>query len=38
MYEGEIASVLVTEQQIQDKITELAKQIAADYAKDGVTG
>ncbi|MTD57899.1 hypoxanthine phosphoribosyltransferase [Amycolatopsis pithecellobii] len=38
MYEGEIASVLVTEQQIQDKITELAKQIAADYERDGVTG
>ncbi|HVV12328.1 hypoxanthine phosphoribosyltransferase [Amycolatopsis sp.] len=38
MYEGEIASVLVTEQQIQDKITELAKQIAADYEKEGVTG
>lgn len=37
MYEGEIASVLVTEQQIQDKITELAKQIAADYERDGVT-
>ena len=38
MYEGEIASVLVTEQQIQDKINELAKQIAADYARDGVPG
>ncbi|KAA9154962.1 hypoxanthine phosphoribosyltransferase [Amycolatopsis acidicola] len=38
MYEGEIASVLVTEQQIQDKITELAKQIAADYEKEGVAG
>jgi hypoxanthine phosphoribosyltransferase len=37
VYEGEIASVLVTEQQIQDKINELAKQIAADYARDGVT-
>ncbi|TNC21104.1 hypoxanthine phosphoribosyltransferase [Amycolatopsis alkalitolerans] len=36
MYEGEIASVLVTEQQIQDKINELAKQIAVDYARDGV--
>ncbi|HKN55778.1 MAG TPA: hypoxanthine phosphoribosyltransferase [Amycolatopsis sp.] len=31
MYEGEIASVLVTEQQIQDKIAELATQVAADY-------
>ncbi|HJQ45355.1 MAG TPA: hypoxanthine phosphoribosyltransferase [Amycolatopsis sp.] len=38
MYEGEIASVLVTEQQIQDKINELAKQIADDYAREGVTG
>ncbi|NKQ58349.1 hypoxanthine phosphoribosyltransferase [Amycolatopsis sp. K13G38] len=38
MYEGEIASVLVTEQQIQDKINELAKQIAADYEREGVTG
>jgi hypoxanthine phosphoribosyltransferase len=38
VYEGEIASVLVTEQQIQDKITELAKQIANDYLHDGVTG
>ncbi|WP_236796338.1 hypoxanthine phosphoribosyltransferase [Amycolatopsis sp. GM8] len=37
MYEGEIASVLVTEQQIQDKVTELAKQIAADYTRDGNT-
>jgi hypoxanthine phosphoribosyltransferase len=37
VYEGEIASVLVTEQQIQDKINELAKQIAADYAREGVT-
>ena len=31
MYEGDIASVLITEQQISDKITELAKQIAADH-------
>jgi hypoxanthine phosphoribosyltransferase len=37
VYEGEIASVLVTEQQIQDKITELAKQIADDYLQHGVT-
>ncbi|UOZ08392.1 hypoxanthine phosphoribosyltransferase [Amycolatopsis sp. WQ 127309] len=35
MYEGEIASVLVTEQQIQDKITELSTQIAADYPANG---
>ena len=35
MYEGEIASVLVTEQQINDKITELARQVAADYPVDG---
>lgn len=35
MYEGEIASVLVTEQQIQDKIAELAEQIAADYPANG---
>jgi hypoxanthine phosphoribosyltransferase len=32
VYEGEIASVLVTEQQIDDKIAELATQVAADYA------
>jgi hypoxanthine phosphoribosyltransferase len=38
VYEGEIASVLVTEQQIQDTIHELAKQIAADYEREGVTG
>jgi hypoxanthine phosphoribosyltransferase len=38
VYEGEIASVLVTEQQIQDKIHELAKQIADDYERDGITG
>ncbi|MEU4247858.1 hypoxanthine phosphoribosyltransferase [Amycolatopsis sp. NPDC026612] len=35
MYEGEIASVLVTEQQIQDKIAELSEQIAADYPANG---
>ncbi|GLY68580.1 hypoxanthine phosphoribosyltransferase [Amycolatopsis taiwanensis] len=38
MYEGEIASVLVTEQQIQDKIAELAKEVVADYDREGVTG
>jgi hypoxanthine phosphoribosyltransferase len=35
VYEGEIASVLVTEQQIKDKITELAAQVAADYPVTG---
>ncbi|HEY0500382.1 MAG TPA: hypoxanthine phosphoribosyltransferase [Kutzneria sp.] len=36
MYEGDIASVLITEQQISDKIQELAKQVAADHpASDG---
>ena len=35
MYEGEIASVLVTEQQIKDKIAELAVQIAGDYPANG---
>jgi hypoxanthine phosphoribosyltransferase len=39
VYEGEIASVLVTEQQINDKITELAAQVSADYAPGaGATG
>jgi hypoxanthine phosphoribosyltransferase len=38
VYEGDIASVLITEQQISDKIQELAKQVAADYpAGDGGT-
>lgn len=31
MYEGDIASVLITEQQIKDKIAELAEKVAADY-------
>lgn len=31
MYEGDIASVLITEQQIRDKTAELAEQVAADY-------
>ncbi|GAA4551430.1 MULTISPECIES: hypoxanthine phosphoribosyltransferase [Amycolatopsis] len=35
MYEGEIASVLVTEQQIKDKIAELSAKIAADYPANG---
>ena len=38
MYEGEIASVLITEQQIGDKVTELAKQIAADYERETSAG
>ncbi|MQA62714.1 MAG: hypoxanthine phosphoribosyltransferase [Actinophytocola sp.] len=33
MYEGDIASVLITEQQIRDRTAELAKEIAADYAE-----
>ncbi len=32
MYEGEIDQVLVTEQQISDRIAELAERISADYA------
>ncbi|MBB4687775.1 hypoxanthine phosphoribosyltransferase [Amycolatopsis jiangsuensis] len=35
MYEGEIASVLITEQQIKDKIAELAAKIAADHPDHG---
>ncbi|KAA2262304.1 hypoxanthine phosphoribosyltransferase [Solihabitans fulvus] len=35
MYEGDIASVLVTEQEISDKVTELANKVAADYPADG---
>jgi hypoxanthine phosphoribosyltransferase len=31
VYDGDIASVLVTEQQIRDKTAELAKQLADDY-------
>jgi hypoxanthine phosphoribosyltransferase len=38
VYEGEIASVLITEQQIEDKVTELAKQIAADYERETSAG
>ncbi|HEY2095506.1 MAG: hypoxanthine phosphoribosyltransferase [Pseudonocardiales bacterium] len=33
MYDGDIASVLVTEQQIDEKIAELGKQLAEDYAE-----
>src|SRR4051794_21610257 len=32
MYEGEIDKILVTEQQIGDRIAELAERISADYA------
>jgi hypoxanthine phosphoribosyltransferase len=31
VYEGDIASVLVTEQQIRDKVAELASEVASDY-------
>jgi len=34
VYEGEIASVLVTEQQIREKVQELAAQVAADYSTE----
>jgi hypoxanthine phosphoribosyltransferase len=33
LYDGDVASVLVTEEQIRDKITELAKQLAQDYVE-----
>jgi hypoxanthine phosphoribosyltransferase len=33
LYDGDIASVLVTEQQIDEKIAELGKQLAQDYAE-----
>jgi hypoxanthine phosphoribosyltransferase len=33
LYDGDIASVLVTEQQIDEKIAELGKQLADDYAE-----
>ncbi|MGW3467996.1 hypoxanthine phosphoribosyltransferase [Saccharopolyspora sp. NPDC000995] len=35
MYDGDIASVLITEQQINDKVTELAKQVDEDYGDAG---
>ncbi|ONI78857.1 hypoxanthine phosphoribosyltransferase [Actinosynnema sp. ALI-1.44] len=35
MYDGDIASVLITEQEINEKIAELAKQIAEDYPAGG---
>src|SRR5699024_2350623 len=31
VYEGDIASVLITEQQIRDKVAELAGKVSADY-------
>ncbi|WP_028937864.1 hypoxanthine phosphoribosyltransferase [Pseudonocardia spinosispora] len=33
MYDGDIASVLVTEEQIRDKTVELADQVSRDYAQ-----
>ncbi|SDJ36569.1 hypoxanthine phosphoribosyltransferase [Actinokineospora alba] len=35
MYDGDIASVLITEQQIGEKVAELAKQVADDYPENG---
>ncbi|MEV0082089.1 hypoxanthine phosphoribosyltransferase [Saccharopolyspora sp. NPDC003752] len=35
MYDGDIASVLISEQQINDKVTELAKQVDDDYQHVG---
>ncbi|TDD06216.1 hypoxanthine phosphoribosyltransferase [Saccharopolyspora terrae] len=35
MYDGDIASVLITEQQIKDKVAELAKQVDEDYQRGG---
>ncbi|ASO17972.1 hypoxanthine phosphoribosyltransferase [Actinoalloteichus hoggarensis] len=34
MYDGDIASVLITEQQIQEKVTELAAEVAAEYQRE----
>ena len=34
MYDGDVASVLVTEPEIRDKIAELGKQIAEDYQEE----
>ncbi|APU12396.1 MULTISPECIES: hypoxanthine phosphoribosyltransferase [Actinoalloteichus] len=34
MYDGDIASVLITEQQIQEKVTELAAELAAEYQRE----
>ncbi|TCP56739.1 hypoxanthine phosphoribosyltransferase [Tamaricihabitans halophyticus] len=38
MYEGDIASVLLTEQQISDKVAELAKQVGEDYQTKASAG
>lgn len=35
VYDGDIASVLISEQQIKDKVTELAKQVDEDYQQAG---
>lgn len=35
VYDGDISSVLITEQEISDKVTELANKVAADYPADG---
>jgi hypoxanthine phosphoribosyltransferase len=35
VYDGDVASVLITEQQIQDKINELAKRVSEDYPERG---
>ena len=35
MYDGDIASVLITQEQIHDKITELARKVSADYPERG---
>jgi hypoxanthine phosphoribosyltransferase len=34
VYDGDVASILVTEQQLRDKIAELAEDIAKDYRDD----
>jgi hypoxanthine phosphoribosyltransferase len=38
MYQGDIASVLVTEEQIRHRIAELAQQVAADFRAEHGTG
>ncbi len=35
MYEGDIANVLITKEQIDEKITELATKVSADYPAQG---
>lgn len=35
MYDGDIASVLITQQQINEKIAQLAKQVSDDYPERG---